>query len=469
MSRADAPSTSREVLGRGSIYTLGTAGPILAAIFITPLLVSQLSVVEYDKYTLNLMAMNVGIGLMALGLPQVVTRNYLTDSEGPEKGRGLALQGSLAALALGLIIGLVMFFVPQSNLLWYVAACSGLGGGLAIMQSLAVARRNPGVFLAQAIGQTLGGQLLGLLSVRLISTTAGSYFGGVALAYLLLFLVLVGWVRSLGPVQITLSGFLAALRMSLPIVPHQLAVGSVTALAVFIAASLMGVGAPSVVQLGTLVGTAPLVIISSLSYAWLPAMLSLPVDQRSAGIETSCRSVAWLAAFGAGSLALLSPWFLMFLNQGGKHDLSLMVPVTCVVCVSACLAAPYQGHMQLILASGRTPALAIMTPLAVALGALAAWLGAMQFGVVGVALGYPVTYLLLWLFAKWLSAQVATTRWQDAVAVPPVLLCIGLAVLGAVLPWTNSWGMGLRLGGAAIGLLAALRILLLTVRPPTAG
>lgn len=465
MTQTEQTSTSREIFGRGSLYTLGSAGPMLAALLVTPMLVGLLDVPQYDAYAFNLMIMNVGINLLALGLPQVVTRNYLIDADGPRQARGLALMGAATALLIGLAGAATMALLGGSGLIWQVGVAAGLGGGLAVGQALSIARRSVGIFLILALGQSFGAPLLGLASVWLVGRSAANYFTGIAIGYGLLVVFLLVWVRRLGPAALSIRGFAGALRISLPIVPHQLAVGSVSALAVFIAAAVAGSGAPSIIQIGTLVGTAPLIIISSLSYAWLPAMLTLPEEQRPAGITSSSRRVAWLAALGSGSLALLAPWLLGFLNQGGKHDLGAMVPVAAIVAFSACLAAPYQAHMQLILTSGRTQVLALLTPLAVGLGGVAGWLAAGWIGVVGVALGYPVTYALLWLAARWLAGRVSPTRWSDRVVLPALATCLVMVVAGATLTWSGPVGLTLRLGGAVGGLAAAMVLFVRTLRP----
>ena len=84
-----------EVLGRGSIYTLGTAAPVLAQLAVTPFVARLLTeTTGYGQVAVALVVLQVTMILASLGLPSVITRQALLASGGIPGARSLFRRGA---------------------------------------------------------------------------------------------------------------------------------------------------------------------------------------------------------------------------------------------------------------------------------------------------------------------------------------------------------------------------------------
>ncbi|CAA9213114.1 MAG: hypothetical protein AVDCRST_MAG57-187, partial [uncultured Blastococcus sp.] len=80
-----ANAATRGVLGRGSLYTVATAAPALAALAVLPLVTRLLSAVEYGVVAVVLVVVQVGLILLGLGLGAAVTRTAVIEAHGAER------------------------------------------------------------------------------------------------------------------------------------------------------------------------------------------------------------------------------------------------------------------------------------------------------------------------------------------------------------------------------------------------
>ena len=84
-----------EVLGRGSIYTLGTAAPVLAQLAVTPFVARLLTeTTGYGQVAVALVVLQVTMIVASLGLPSVITRQALLASGGIPGARSLFRRGA---------------------------------------------------------------------------------------------------------------------------------------------------------------------------------------------------------------------------------------------------------------------------------------------------------------------------------------------------------------------------------------
>lgn len=457
-------SAASRILGRGSIYTLASAAPMLTGLLVTPALTRSLPIAEYGRVSVAIVTMQFAIGLLSLGLPLVITRHAHVEQSGEEGARGLVLWGSSGVLILSVaassgyfaVAGLLGSHTPGPVLLALVAG--GAGAGMAMAQAYALARDASWFYVALAFAMSLLAPAAGLVTILLTSATATAYYLAVVVVFLLAEAVALWRVGSAGGARTSLRELGRSLRMGLPLVPHQLAIGSATGAAVILARWQLGVDGGAHAQIAAWLGTAPLIIVSAIGYAWLPQVLSLPPEARGASLEETSGTIAWLAALGASGVALLSPWLLRLLVSD-EYDVASMVPATSLVSITAVVATMFLAYMQLVIASGHTQRFALASPLSLLGGFLIALISIEWIGLAAIGLGYVSTYVLLTLVARHESRRHSDIRWSLRRVVPALCFGLGTCLAGALLPLDGVVGATVRLGSATLCLVGAFWLL----------
>src|SRR5450759_4207430 len=94
------PTASKAVLGRGSIYTLGTAAPILANAAVVPVVTRLLGKPAYGVVAIAIVVIQVAMMTGSLGMPSVITRQGILARSGVAGARSLLVRGSLMTVGL---------------------------------------------------------------------------------------------------------------------------------------------------------------------------------------------------------------------------------------------------------------------------------------------------------------------------------------------------------------------------------
>lgn len=451
---------SRAVLGRGSLYTLGTAAPILAQAAVTPVVTRLLGRDAYGLVAQAVVVIQVTMMLASLGLPSVITRQALMTTNGTARARSILLRGSLATLGLAalavavtaVVLGGASGVTRQTMVLAVAAgACFVVvENAQALMRSL----DRPLAFIAISSVAMLGGPVVGLGAVLLFGRSAQSYVLGLLVGYALA--AVTGAVLSLG---VRLSHERAheprdmreAYRLGLPMLPHMVALYLASMALVFVAGALYGRADSGRLQLALLIGTAPNVITSSLNNSWAPVVFAAPPDRRAAVLERTAKDVATVAALVAGGVALLSPWLLR-LTADARFTPDQLVPAVCLACIGAMVSVAYLANVHLVFAQGRPAGLSLVTPLSLAVG-LAAALSLGHLGVTWVAIGFPVTYVVLAVGSAVLRRRVGGPDWDEGSLVRPFLVGALFILCAFVLPVTGPWSASRWAVAAVAGVL----------------
>lgn len=440
---APAPRpASHAVLGRGSMYTLATAAPALAAVGVIPVVTRLLPIGEYDLVAVATVVVQVGFILAALGMGAAITRQYILDAGGADGARGLVLQG--AALSTGLTA------VAAATLTWWspallgreagpeilLALVSSLGGAwMVLAQSYLRGADRAGTFVALAVVASLAGPASGLAVVATGERAALGYLAGVTGGYLLAGLAgLVVVVRS-GQVTAGRRALRTAVRIGLPTVPHQVSLYLALAGLVVVADRLLGDGGRANVALT--LGAGATVVTAAMNNAWAPAVYRTPPDRRGAVLTETTGAIALLTVVVAGLVSLLAPWVLR-VAAPGSYSPDALVPAVALASAAAGPSVLYLASGHLVFASGRTGALAVTTPLAVSGGLLWAYLLAPAWGLTAVAAGYLVAYLLLALVTTLLQRRVADYPWWPPVLLPVAGVWLTVTAAGWWLPATGA-------------------------------
>jgi len=463
-------SASREVLGRGSIYTLASAAPMLAGVLLLPVTTRLLSQKSYGLVAVSLIVIQFGSILMGLGLTLSITRHAILEKSGMTGARGLVISslGTASVIcALGLLSGqwwsgilLDQPWVPVLRLAVLAAAASAV---VANVQALFRAENRAWLFVALATAGTFFGPLAGILIMLTTGRSAQAYIAGLTFAYVCGALFGVIFVVRSGDVSIRRKEFRGALRIGLPTIPHQLALALATGAMILVATHRYGLGASARLQVALFVGVVPTVITSALNNAWAPLIMRAPEHERAQTINRTALDIGWIAAAGSSVVALLAPWILQLVTPP-SYIQSELVPVVAAVSIVAILSVTYLASAHLIFVSGRTSGLVICTPISLACGVATATILVGPLGLLGASAGFVTTYLFLAITTWILSRMVSLVHWSPSVMLRPFALALSGALLGGFLT-ANGAGAAWRVGLSFTVALFGIRTLLRALRP----
>jgi O-antigen/teichoic acid export membrane protein len=432
---------SKGVLGRGSIYTLGTAAPILANAAVVPVVTRLLGKPEYGVVAIAMVVIQVAMMAGSFGMPSVITRQGILAGSGVAGARALLVRGSL--MTAGLMTAVILTAplwnplvqVPLRAPLLLALAASAFFVVVENAQALLRVLDRPGAFVSLSLTATLGGPLLGLALLaqhqspeRYLSGLTAGYAAAAAVG---LFLCLRGGRPAGDP-----GDTRAALRLGLPVIPHLVALFLANGALVFLAGHLYDIADAGRIQLALLVGSSPAVITSALNNAWAPIVYRAPEHERGAVLAHTARDVATLAALISGGVALLSPWLLR-LVAGERFAPLELVPAVAIVAFGAVLSVAYLANVHLVFAAGRSLGLSLVTPLSLLAGLACGYLAGRQ-NLVLLAVGFPATYATLAVGTAWLRRHVSAVRWGESALLLPAGLGLCLCVLGGVLPTSGA-------------------------------
>jgi len=463
-ARSAGATASKGILGRGSIYTLGTVAPILANVAVVPKLTKLLSPDEYGVYAYALTVMWVAMMAGSLGIPSVITRQGILARSGVAGARALLIRGSL--MTVGLITAIILTAPLWDRLVQVQAqlqsavllalAASAFFVVVENSQALLRVLDRPGAFVALSLTATLGGPLLGL-ALLTQERTAERYLIGLVAGYAVA--AAAGLVLCLrgGRPRRDRGDTRAALRMGLPVVPHLVALYLATGGLVFLAERLYDIPTSGRLQLALLVGSSPAVITSAMNQSWAPIVYRAPEHERGAVLAHTARDIATLAALISGGVALLSPWLMRFVasQQKGFAPLEL-VPAVAIIAFGCVLSVAYLANVHLIFAAGRSLLLSVITPVSLVVGLGCAYLaGRENFLLLGI--GFPATYAALVVGTAWLRRHVHAVSWSETSLLLPTGLGLALCVLGGVLPTSGTASL-VRVVVAALAGFGTLRL-----------
>ncbi len=438
---AAGAAASKGVLGRGSIYTIGTAAPILANVAVVPVVTRLLGKPGYGVVAVAIVVIQVAMMAGSFGMPSVITRQGILARSGVAGARALLVRGSL--MTVGLVAAVILTSplwdrlvqVPVRSAVLLALAASAFFVVVENSQALLRVLDRPGAFVSLSLTATLGGPLLGLALLSqdrsperyLIGLTSG-YATAAAVGLLLC-------LRG-GRPQGDHGDTRAALRLGLPVIPHLVALFLANGALVILAGQLFDIAAAGRIQLALLVGSSPAVVTSALNNSWAPVVYRAPEHERGAILAHTARDITTLVALISGGVALLSPW-LMRLVAGADFSPLELVPAVAIVAFGCVLSVAYLANVHLVFAAGRSLGLSLVTPLSLLVGLACAYLVGRQ-NLVLLAVGFPMTYAVLAVGTAWLRRYVHAVRWSETTLLMPSGLGLVLCVLGAALPTSGA-------------------------------
>ena len=443
--RESGLGATRRLLGRGSIYTLGTtleAGSLLIAI---PVVTRLLDPEEFGVVSIALVVAAV-VGLVApLGITTAITRFHFDGDRGPDETRALVIWAPLLAAGVAVILELTgAVWAPALAGLDYSGAIRlavWSGPATAAMlgaQAALIAQDRPRQFITVSMISTAGAQLAAIGLVGFADAGATGYmagFVGARTAGALVGMAFSG-VNLEGARNMSLLR--RGLMLGLPTVSHAVAMYLLNAGDRVIIGSIKGLAAAGRYQVAYVVGSLGIILLFSLTQAWGPLIYGAREDQRWQVLARTARTVYRLCALFSGALALVVPLGLL-IAAPSSYELDSLIPVSAVVALSAVPVVTYLRNVIILFQVKRTRALLWAAPLATATNfalnlVLVPWLGLIGGGIA--TLG---AFVLLGELLRVAARPFATVRWHAGEEARAWLIAGSLAAVSALAPGTGPW------------------------------
>jgi len=381
----------------GNIYLFGAIGQGLGPVLLTPVLTRVLDVKTFGEiaYVTSVAAV-LGI-LFSLGLPIIISRNYVLDAE----SRPSILQWFKQIIFFYFTLAAILvMFVGNSILLSAIA----MSFGLACMQlilPLARAQNKAAQFaLISIIGTLLPSVLViinsyfSFFSNSLTALVLGSIIGALISSALV-------WTKSNKQTFQKKYSIINSVKSAYPILPHMFAMMALLNIDKIIFGQELNKTFSGYLQVIMLLGTAPIMILSALNHAWLNKILLELKDNSFKAFKSLNSTIARLfilATLMIIGITVLNNLILELLNPNIKITSDVQKTVV-LTSISTLIYVVYLANTHLLTWLNRFWVLGITTPLSVIFQAIIIYLTIDSLGYIsaGLAFGSALTVQVILL------------------------------------------------------------------------
>jgi O-antigen/teichoic acid export membrane protein len=459
----DAASAAvRGLFGRDSAYLVLWAAQLGAAALFTPVATRLLGPSRFGLVVSSIAIMQVLVAVAGFGLQSAVQRRYARSGERDARRLiTLAIATSAlvfliaeatgprwaAALGLGNYPAAVRFAVTWASL----TAISNAALGLLRSRDQLVP------FATVSLLQSVVAEALSLLLLVAVRRSASEYVLGQLLAQALAVAVAVALTRPLPLGRRHLQMITDSLRYSTPIVAGALAAFVLEASDRLVLQHYLGSAAVARYAVAYNIGAIPILLLGVLDTVWMPRVFGLSDARVRDTVLTRSRDALYallipvIAGLAIGGPVLLHLWAPASYRPDG------LMFVLVLVAASAIPVAGAISHTRLLLAEGRTAAIATGTLIAAGtnLGLNIALVP--RFGIEGSALatllGYCALQLTLAVAARRVRRLQPTGRALRVEVLAAVLLAFAAAAIPETLPLL---GARLVVGLVCLAILASM-------------
>ncbi len=354
----DTQPAGRRLLRRGSVFTLANALKIGAAALAIPIATRLLDPSDYGTVTLATTLQLMLATVVALGLPEAILRFYYDERHGETGARALIASSVVVAFVVTSgVAGLVLIAGAlgageTEPLLWGCALAlptAVYGGCMALLR----AQERTGAFVLVALTASVGAQALAVVGV-ILEPVPATYLAGVMVAVAaatITGLVLTGTIGAKPAARATLR---AALAYGLPTVPYTASIFALAFADRFVVAAIDGSAAVGQYQVAFAFGFLGVVLVQSLQLAWVPMTFGASEVGRWEMLADLSGTVARLAAFISGFLALAAQPALSVLVPG-DYDTDLLAEVAAIAALATVGWSLFMARTQVLLWKRRHP------------------------------------------------------------------------------------------------------------------
>jgi O-antigen/teichoic acid export membrane protein len=446
----------RRLLGRGSIYTFGTAFRLAATLLAIPVVTRLLGSAQYGTIALALTTQLLLGAIAGGGLPQAILRLYFDHDEredGTAMGRGLIL--STAAVAFAVVVPLLL-----SATLWGPALDWGISQALLVGVVLALpaaltgacmallrAQERPSAYIAVTLSFSLGAQVLGIIGL-LLQPEAWTYLVGVVIANLAGSVVGLRLTGALSAQPASWPVLRSALDYGLPTIPNSVSLFILMAGDRFVIQVMSGLSAVGKYQIAYGLGSLGGVMLTSLQNAWLPITFGHSGEDRWTSLADTSAMITRLAALVSGFLALIAAPVMPIIVPA-DYSPHLLAEVAAIVALSSLPLAAFISQSQVLLWGKHTRPLASITPVSAALNLALVVILIPPFGLRGAAAATVLALIAQTLMAGQAAHRVARVPWRRGADFTSYATAAALVALALALPH-DLLGNAIRLVAAAL-------------------
>jgi O-antigen/teichoic acid export membrane protein len=461
----------KHLLGKGSIYTLGTVLQLSGSALSIPIVTRLLGPAQYGTVALALTIQLFVTTLSALGIPAAVTRIYF-EPEGKLSARGLIVSTAVLSFG-GTLLALLTAFVWAPLLVSGEPAAIMLGiaiamPGAVITASLALLRvqERPVSFISITLTSNVGAQLLGIAGL-LVYRSPVAYLLGYGSAMVLGAMVGVVLTRAIQTRPAAKHTVREAISYGLPTVPHSLSV-FVLALGDRVVIQLIsGLSAVGKYQLSYAIGSLGSNFLSSLQHAWIPLTFGADEHLRWRSLAETAALVTRLAALACGVIALFArPLFLIVAPS--NYDPSFLAEVAAVLALSTLPWATYLPRTQVLFWTKHTRPLAWITPVVAVVNLALVVVLLPPFGLVGAGVATVLAILCEAALIEIATARVEHVPWHWLSELSHYAVGVALVAVALALPGTFA-GDAVRVALGSITGLVLLAVIVREVMPRRAA
>lgn len=459
----------RHLLGKGSVYTLGSVLQLSGSALAIPIVTRLLGPAQYGTVALALTIQLFVTTVSALGIPAALSRAYF---ETAEDGKSAARELIVSTILLAPVgVGLTLLtapvwappLVPGEPLAVYIGIAVSLPG-VASGAALALLRvqERPTAFVCITLLSSFGAQLLGIVGL-LIDPTPTAYLLGYGAAMTIGALIGAVLTGAIGAPPAPRRRLRAALDYGVPTVPHAVSVYALAMGDRVVVQLIAGLGAVGKYQLSYAVGGLGMNFLSSLQNAWVPLTFGAEEHLRWRSLADTAALVTRLAALACGIIALAARPLLSVVAPA-DYDPTFLAEITAVLSLATLPWATYLPRTQVLFWTKHTRPLAWITPAAAALNLALVTALLPPFGLVGAA---AATVLAIGFEAAAIDAvanRIEPVPWKRLSELAHYGLGAALVALALALPGTLG-GDAVRVAGAAVAAAALIAVVLQQVLP----
>lgn len=452
----------RQLFGQGAVYTVASALQALSVVLVLPLVTRLLDPAEFGALATTTVVLQVLAIVGAWGLPSLVMVEHLRDDreDGPDRARRLCATTAVAALATAVVAEVTHpLWAGAFSEVGYTDLRFAVWGAVPLAlvsasQSILRSAGRPVAFVAVVAATALAAPLAGVVAILASGAGVEAYLVGYVLGIVVAAVagVVLGgigrpdWSPGLGR---------RALRASVPLVPHSVAMFALLAADRVVVERVLGVEAAGRYQVASVIGAGVLSLLAAVNNAWSPLVLGASGTERWRVLAQSTTEIERYLPLAIAPVALLAP-YLLAVAAPGDYESQSLAPVTAVVAAAGLPFLWYLSGVHVVLALRRTGVLAVVTPTVAVLGVLLNLHLLARTGIIGAAVVTVLSYLALAGFLRRRAARLAVVPWCRRGYLRAVVLVAATVGMALLLP-AGGLGPVLRLVAlAGVGVVAAV-------------
>ncbi len=406
-------NSSKKYVYNAGWYIFGSSIQGLVPFISTPFLTRILIEEDFSKFVLLVAIATILSFLFSLGLPAAITRELILNKDKQSKNYKMlkALKKYLLAPSIFFLFLGFLF----NDLLQLVILAMSLALALAVFQiDMAVLRAQHKAkgFVILAVSST---------AIPLFFMTLLLFFGILESAFIIFYTFFVIFIailinaRSLKE-KLILKDLRPLVKLGYPTIPHGLGMSLMQYGDRIVIGAALGLTAAGKIQIAALVGTAPLLLLSTINNAWVASVLEKFSHSEVTG-EIFLNKTTKYLSFLIASIALITMVasnYILKIFAPSSYGTEELSQVVILMAISSSIYIFYLRNIYILAYKGDFTSLAWITPSSIILQIFVIFFLAPLYGLIAAALGLLVSTssqaILTQIFARRLAPEIKLTN-----------------------------------------------------------